>query len=92
MDGGYVDHKTADVGPNYHFNATIPVKPDIATFWRRGYYAAVSYVDWNIGKVLTELKTLAYDKNTVVVLNADHGYQLGEHSCVSVGQRGVGVS
>ena len=34
---------------------------------------AVSYVDWNIGKVLTELETLEYGPNTVVVLNADHG-------------------
>jgi membrane-anchored protein YejM (alkaline phosphatase superfamily) len=30
--------------------------------------------------VLTELETLQYDENTVVILNADHGYQLGEHS------------
>ena len=39
--GGYadVDKKSADVGRGYHFNATVPVKSDIAKFWRRGYYA-----------------------------------------------------
>ena len=34
-----VDKKSADVGRGYHFNATVPVKSDIAKFWRRGYYA-----------------------------------------------------
>ena len=34
-----VDKKFADVGRGYHFNATVPVKSDIAKFWRRGYYA-----------------------------------------------------
>ena len=74
VDGGYVDKKTADVGPGYHFNATTPVNDTLASLWRRGYYSAVSYVDWNIGKVLTELRSLDFEENTVVVLNADHGY------------------
>jgi arylsulfatase A-like enzyme len=74
VDGGYVDKKSADVGPGYHFNATTPVNDTLASLWRRGYYSAVSYVDWNIGKVLTELRALEFEENTVVVLNADHGY------------------
>lgn len=52
----------------------------MAKFWRRGYYAAVSYVDSNIGKVLSALEDLGFAENTVVALLADHGYQLGEHS------------
>eukprot|EP01052_Picozoa_sp_SAG31_P025875 SAG31_NODE_2299_length_5981_cov_2.649439_4_plen_197_part_00 len=74
VDGGYVDRKSADVGPDYRFNATAPINDSLATLWRRGYYSAVSYVDWNIGKVLTELQNLEFEQNTVVVLNADHGY------------------
>lgn len=74
VDGGYVDKKSADVGPGYHFNATTSVNDTVAALWRRGYYSAVSYVDWNIGKVLTELRSLEFEENTVVVLNADHGY------------------
>lgn len=46
---------------------------------RHGYYAAVSYVDSNIGKVLASLESLGLAENTVVGLIADHGYQLGEH-------------
>ena len=43
------------------------------------YYACVSYIDAQIGKLLNELKTLDLDQNTIVVITSDHGYQLGEH-------------
>ncbi|WP_052072095.1 sulfatase [Sphingobacterium deserti] len=43
-----------------------------------GYYAGVSYVDAQIGKVLAQLKETGLDKNTIVVLWGDHGYLLGE--------------
>ena len=43
-----------------------------------GYYAGVSYVDVQIGKVLEHLKETGLDKNTIVILWGDHGYLLGE--------------
>lgn len=43
-----------------------------------GYYAGVSYVDAQIGKVLRELERTGMDKNTIVILWGDHGYLLGE--------------
>lgn len=43
-----------------------------------GYYAGVSYVDAQIGKVLDYLKSSGQDRNTIVVLWGDHGYLLGE--------------
>ncbi|NGM66552.1 sulfatase [Sphingobacterium sp. SGR-19] len=43
-----------------------------------GYYAGVSYVDTQIGKVLEELSVLGLDENTIVVLWGDHGYMLGD--------------
>jgi arylsulfatase A-like enzyme len=45
-----------------------------------GYYASVSYVDAQIGKVLNELKQLGLDKNTIVILWGDHGWFLGDHN------------
>ncbi len=45
---------------------------------RRHYYACVSYVDAQIGKVLDALKEKGLDKNTIVVLWSDHGWHLGE--------------
>jgi len=43
-----------------------------------GYYAGVSYVDAQIGKVLDELEASGLDDNTIVMLWGDHGYLLGE--------------
>ena len=44
-----------------------------------GYYAAVSYMDAQVGKLLDELKRLGLDKNTIVILWGDHGWKLGEY-------------
>jgi len=55
--------------------------PDVqARNQRHAYFACVSYVDAQIGKVLDELKRLELDRNTAVVLWADHGWHLGEHT------------
>ncbi len=45
---------------------------------RHGYYACVSYVDAQVGKVLDALKRFQLDQNTIVVLWGDHGFALGE--------------
>jgi Arylsulfatase A and related enzymes len=44
----------------------------------RGYYACVSYVDTQIGRVLSELERLDMSENTIIVFWGDHGYHLGE--------------
>jgi iduronate 2-sulfatase len=44
-----------------------------------GYYACVSYVDAQIGRVLQELEELGLAENTIVVLWGDHGWNLGNH-------------
>jgi len=45
-----------------------------------GYYAATSYVDTQIGKLMEELKKEGLEKNTIVILWGDHGWHLGDHS------------
>lgn len=44
----------------------------------RAYIASISWVDWNVGRVLAELDRLGLRDNTIVVFTVDHGYQLGE--------------
>ncbi|HUX94595.1 MAG TPA: sulfatase [Bacteroidales bacterium] len=43
------------------------------------YYAAISYVDAQIDKLLNALDSLGLAENTIVVFWSDHGYHLGEH-------------
>ena len=43
-----------------------------------GYYACVSYVDAQIGRVLDELDRLRMTSNTIIALWGDHGFHLGD--------------
>jgi iduronate 2-sulfatase len=60
--------------------STGPVPDETARLLKHGYYAATSYTDAQIGKVLDELDRLGLTKNTIVVLWGDHGWKLGEHA------------
>ncbi len=47
-------------------------------FRRHGYFAATSYVDAQVGRVLDALGEFGLTERTIVVLWGDHGYHLGE--------------
>ena len=44
-----------------------------------GYYAAVSFMDAQVGRILDQLDRLGLRENTAVVFTSDHGYHLGDH-------------
>ena len=49
--------------------------------WKKiiqAYLACVSFVDYEIGRVLDALDKSKFAENTVIVLWSDHGYRLGE--------------
>ena len=48
--------------------------------WNREYYASVSSVDRNIGRLLETLDKLGLEKNTLVMFTSDHGYNNGRHN------------
>lgn len=58
---------------------TGPIPDDLARQLKHGYYAAISYMDAQLGKVLDELDRLQLRDNTIIVLWGDHGWKLGEH-------------
>ncbi len=57
----------------------VGLDPELAQEIIRAYYATVSFVDAQIGRVLDKLKKTGLDKKTIVVFTSDHGYHLGEH-------------
>ena len=64
----------ASTSPAY-FGATV----DQARECKQAYYASISFVDANIGRLLDCMDRLNLWENTAVVFWSDHGYHLGEH-------------
>jgi uncharacterized sulfatase len=45
----------------------------------RAYYASVSSVDRNVGRLLARLDELQLTARTIVIFTSDHGYMIGQH-------------
>jgi arylsulfatase A-like enzyme len=58
-----------------------PLDDETSKKMRHGYYAAVSFIDACIGRVLKGLEESGLSENTIVVVWGDHGWKLGEHGC-----------
>jgi uncharacterized sulfatase len=73
----------ADIPPAAfaHNNATPHYGLDESTLRTalQAYYASVSFVDAQVGRLLDALDRLDLARDTIVVLWSDHGYHLGEH-------------
>lgn len=56
-----------------------PLTPEIKRTLLHGYYAAVSFMDAQLGRVLDELEAQDLTQQTLIVLWGDHGWHLGDH-------------
>lgn len=57
-----------------------PVTPAQAAEMRHGYFANISYMDAQLGKVLDALDRSGVADRTIVTFISDHGYHVGEHT------------
>lgn len=54
--------------------------PDEQRKTKHAYYACISYIDAQVGRVLDALDKNGQRENTIVILWSDHGYHLGEQN------------
>ena len=71
---GYSDFRDVP----HPFDGSVPVAD--ARRLKHGYYASVSYVDAQVGRLLDALDDFGLAESTIVVLWGDHGWKLGEHN------------
>lgn len=76
---GLAFHNSAELQQYDGVSRTGDVPDSMAISLIHGYYAAISYADNLVGKLLYELDNQKLSDNTIVVLIGDNGFNLGEH-------------
>lgn len=84
-----IDVNTASLNNSSEFNQYLagaekasladPISEEYSKELKQAYFAAISYVDAQVGKILDSIDELKLSENTIVVLWGDHGWQLGDH-------------
>jgi|TARA_B110000977_G_C10744686_1_gene364361 iduronate 2-sulfatase len=63
----------ATTGKVWPLDVHTPLDDDVARTARHAYYASVTWMDHQVGRILDELEALGLAENTLVVLHGDHG-------------------
>lgn len=65
-------------GHSYHAQSS-PSDPEYIHQLRAGYYASITHMDHQIGRILSALVEQHLMENTVILFVSDHGEMLGDH-------------
>ncbi|MCD6359794.1 MAG: sulfatase [Armatimonadetes bacterium] len=75
----YALSKWGELRAYYDMPKQGPVTEEQARWLVHGYYAATSFVDAQVNRLLDTLDELELRERTIVILWGDHGWQLGDH-------------
>ncbi|MEM6391871.1 MAG: sulfatase [Planctomycetota bacterium] len=76
----WASHTGGELRRGYGAPEGSPLPMDAQRELVHGYYACVSYIDAQVGRLLDTLEAEGLAENTVVVLWGDHGFHLGDHA------------
>eukprot|EP00005_Dracoamoeba_jomungandri_P012479 CAMPEP_0174275632 /NCGR_PEP_ID=MMETSP0439-20130205/59934_1 /TAXON_ID=0 /ORGANISM="Stereomyxa ramosa, Strain Chinc5" /LENGTH=498 /DNA_ID=CAMNT_0015367761 /DNA_START=46 /DNA_END=1538 /DNA_ORIENTATION=- len=68
----------------HNITYTTPMTEELQQIARRAYYAAITHVDTQFGRLWDSLNSMNLTENTLVVFIADHGQNVGEHNMWSM--------
>ncbi|MFC4994113.1 sulfatase [Rubritalea tangerina] len=77
VDGDWEDIPKA--GINYRTSPGMQLDDRMKREGIGAYYASVSYMDAQLGKVMDALEKNGLSDNTIVIFTSDHGFHLNEH-------------
>ena len=77
--GFWADGDALEKGGRIFDSATGPSDPELIRQMQIGYYACVTHLDHQIGRLWQALVDDECDRNTVILFTSDHGEELGDH-------------
>lgn len=75
----FAGSRAGELLPYQGMPKSLPLSDAIGLELIHGYYASVSYIDAQVGRLLDTLEAEGLAENTVVVIWGDHGWHLGDH-------------
>ena len=79
----YLPEHPFDQGERYTLRdeilAPFPRTEEAIKIHMQEYYAIISHMDYEIGRILEKLETLGIADNTYIIFTADHGLAVGQH-------------
>lgn len=79
VTGDWDDHSLLENTGRIFNNITGPSDPDLIREQMVGYYACITHVDHQIGRILMALLEYGLADNTIVLFTSDHGEMLSDH-------------
>jgi arylsulfatase A-like enzyme len=73
------DVPTGMRAPTWRLNNCDRFSPELLRESKRAYYAVITQIDYNLGRLFARLKELGLDDNTIIIFTSDHGEMLGDH-------------
>lgn len=80
LDGDLDDMPAKAITNNNSVKNGFSKYPDNQKRTWAAYYAAVTFMDAQVGRVVDELDRLGLRESTAIVFTSDHGYHLGDHT------------
>jgi arylsulfatase A-like enzyme len=77
-----IEQKSPDVPPaayGSHKKEQEKLTDELRRQCVQAYYASISFMDAQVGRVVDALDRLGLAENTIIVFTSDHGYHMGEH-------------